>query len=47
LSRAFGKIEIDGVVWRVRGENMPAGGKILVRGVDGLERDLLIVVEAE
>jgi len=47
IVNGFGQIEIDGVVWRVRGEDMPAGGRILVRGVDGLERDLLIVVEAE
>lgn len=43
----FGQIEIDGVLWRVRGEDMPAGSKIFVRGVDGLQRDVLIVVKPE
>ena len=43
----FGQIEIDGVLWRVRGETMPAASRIFVRGVDGLQRDVLIVVKAE
>ncbi len=43
----FGEIEIEGVTWRVRGEDAAAGEHILVLGVDGLERDLLIVTKAE
>ena len=43
----FGEIEVDGVVWRVRGEDSAAGERIYVMGVDGLERDLLIVTKAE
>ena len=43
----FGKIEIDGVVWRVRGEDAAAGERIFVRGVDGVELDLLVVMKPE
>jgi membrane protein implicated in regulation of membrane protease activity len=42
-----GQIEIEGVTWRVRGEDATAGEQILVVGVDGLERDLLIVTKPE
>lgn len=47
IVNGFGKIEVDGVTWRVRGEDTPAGRKIFVHGVDGLERDVLIVTDAE
>ena len=43
----FGQIEIEGFTWRVRGEDAAAGEQILVMGVDGLERDLLIVTKPE
>ena len=47
IIEGFGQIEVDGVVWRVRGEDSAAGERIYVLGVDGLERDLLIVTKAE
>ena len=47
IVNGFGQIEIEGVTWRVRGEDAPAGEQILVLGVDGLERDLLIVTKPE
>lgn len=43
----FGEIEIDGTVWRVRGEDATAGEQVRVTGVDGVERDLLIVVKED
>lgn len=47
IVNGFGQIEINGVTWRVRGEDSAAGEQIHVLGVDGLERDLLIVTRAE
>lgn len=43
----FGEMEIDGVVWRLRGEDAQPGEQVRVLNVDGLERDLLIVVKEE
>lgn len=47
IVNGFGHIEINGFKWRVRGEDSAAGEQIYVLGVDGLERDLLIVTKAE
>lgn len=43
----FGELEIDGTRWRLRGEDAAAGEQIRVLNVDGLERDLLIVVKED
>lgn len=43
----FGEIEIDGVLWRLRGEDAAAGEQVRVLNVDGVERDLLIVAKEE
>ena len=40
-----GKIEIDGTLWRLRGEDAEAGEQIRVLGVDGLQLDVLIVTK--
>jgi len=42
-----GTIEIEEIVWRLRGEDAKAGETIRVLSVDGIERDLLIVAKAE
>lgn len=47
IVEGFGEIEIDGTVWRVRGEDAKAGEQVRVTAVDGLERDLLIVVKED
>src|SRR3569832_230253 len=43
----FGEMEIDGVMWRLRGEDAQPGEQVRVLNVDGLERDLLIVAKEE
>lgn len=47
IVNGFGTLEVDGVRWRVRGEDSAPGERIYVLGVDGLQRDLLIVTRAE
>ena len=40
-----GRIEIDGVLWRLRGDDAEAGEQIRILGVDGLQLDVLIVTK--
>ncbi len=40
-----GTLEVDGVTWRLRGEDSAAGEQIRVIGVDGLQLDQLIVTK--
>jgi membrane protein implicated in regulation of membrane protease activity len=47
IVHGVGKIEINGTVWRLRGEDAGAGDSIRVLAVDGIERDLLIVARSE
>ena len=47
IVNGYGQIEIDGTLWRLRGEDAAAGEQVRVLRVDGLERDLLIVEREE
>lgn len=47
IVNGFGKVEIDGEEWRVRGEDSPEGMQIIVLDADGIDRDLLIVERAQ
>ncbi len=38
-----GTLTIDGIAWKIRGEDAQAGEEVRIMTVDGIERDLLVV----
>ncbi len=47
IVNGFGEVEIDGHTWRIRGEDTPAGQQVEIVGMDGIQRNLLIVEPVE
>ncbi len=47
ISNGLGKIEIDGRIWPVRGEQMEAGTDVRIVGIDGIHTSLLSVEKVE
>lgn len=47
IVNGFGALTIDGVEWRLRGEDTPIGGQVRVLDADGIDREVLIVERVE
>ncbi len=43
IVNGVGSLTIEGNVWKIRGEDAPAGEEVRIVTVDGIERDLLVV----
>ncbi|VAW84694.1 hypothetical protein MNBD_GAMMA16-1994 [hydrothermal vent metagenome] len=47
IVNGVGTLAIDGVIWKIRGEDTLAGEEIRIVTVDGIERDLLVIEQLD